>query len=116
MCGHSLLLRLALRMEVSNKMFGEFVHRLYHYLFEQYIVLFHLVRLYVNGTLRAQQQCDNAANIDYMKLFVGSPGPSGYYCSTNRLPAAQFLGTLDELRIFNTEITPDDVRKLYTMQ
>lgn len=50
-----------------------------------------------------------------MNLFVGNGGPESLSrCVASAIPSRQYLGSLDELRVFNMELTQDDICALYS--
>jgi hypothetical protein len=70
----------------------------------------------VNGVLKANKTGFHSASSYPMKLFVGSGGVYGdSYCSSSRIQAQQYLGDLDELRVYNAELTQNDVCALFAL-
>lgn len=56
-----------------------------------------------------------AASDFTMRLFVGNGGSDSHNgCDPSIIPIQQFLGSLDELRVFNGELTQDDICALYS--
>lgn len=51
-----------------------------------------------------------------LSILVGASGPYGaIYCTSAVVPANQYLGFLDELRVFSVELLQNDVYALYSI-
>ena len=64
----------------------------------------------MNGTLRAQGVA--AASVGAptrMYLTVGSYALYGYNCQIGAIVPGQFYGTLDEFRVFNRDLTEQEI-------
>ena len=64
----------------------------------------------MNGTLRGQSIA--AASVgapSRVYLTIGANALHGSYCQTGAIAQGQFYGTLDELRIFNRELTEREI-------
>ena len=69
----------------------------------------------MNSVLKARRTGYYAGNGYVMTLLVGANTQySQTYCNNARISEMQFFGVMDELRVFNGELTQDDVCALYT--
>ena len=72
----------------------------------------------MNGTLRGQSVA--AASVGAPRklyLIVGSYGVDGFQCQLGDIDPGQFYGTLDEFRVFNRDLTEQEICALaeYTL-
>ena len=72
------------------------------------------LRLYVNGVLdgSASQSIFTGSGLSNY-LAIGGPQPGGTGCSTDA--ATGFAGTIDDVRIYNRALSPQEVQQLYLM-
>ena len=62
-----------------------------------------MMRIFVNGEEQASLPRDGAINPSHTNLCIGSYGPG--------FDRAAFHGVLDEVRLYDRALTPEEVRK-----
>ena len=79
------------------------------------IVIHFIVRLFVNGTLRGHGTAATSYGAHKrLYLMVGSHGSKGGLCQRSDIEAGQFLGSLDEFRVFNRDLSEQEIWALAT--
>ena len=68
-------------------------------------------RLYINGTLVTTANSPSGTAVGPY-LFVGASPVGSGSCNAGVITAGQFIGSIDELRVYGRELTADDVRRL----
>ena len=74
-----------------------------------------IVRLFVNGTLRGQGMAATSYGAPgRLYLIVGSHGLNGDRCQRGDINPGQFFGSLDEYRVFNRDLSEQEICALAT--